>query len=154
MKNNPLPASALFDEHTFYRQFIYDLQHCQREVIIESPFISSARMKFLYPVFESLVNNGVKVYVFTRDPKEHRRPMAEQADYEITRFEYLGVQPFICKGNHHRKLAIIDRTILWEGSLNILSQIKSREIMRRIEDEESAIYMVKFINYEKCIGSR
>lgn len=31
----------------------------------------------------------------------------------------------------HRKLAIIDGCILWDGSLNILSQAHSKEIMRR-----------------------
>lgn len=151
MKNNSFPMSALFDEKSFYNQFIYDLRHCQKEVIIESPFICSSRMKVLYPIFKELVIRQVKVYVFTRDPKEHPKPMAEQAEYEITRFEYLGVQPFICSGNHHRKLAIIDRKILWEGSLNILSQTKSREIMRRIDDPESAIYMMKYINYGRYL---
>ncbi len=36
-------------------------------------------------------------------------------------------------GNFHRKLAVIDRTILWEGSLNILSQNRSQKVMSRIE---------------------
>jgi hypothetical protein len=45
---------------------------------------------------------------------------------------------------HHRKLAILDRSILWEGSLNILSQNSSSEIMRRIQSAELAWQMAHF----------
>jgi hypothetical protein len=46
---------------------------------------------------------------------------------------------------HHRKLAIIDDEILWEGSLNILSQNDSCEIMRRTVSQQVASEMVRFI---------
>ncbi len=115
--------SSLFDETTFYKQFSKDLLSCKTEVIIESPFITTDRMAALYPIFEKLIQREVKVYVITRDPREHSDEYGKQSEAEIQRFERLGVQVFICLGNHHRKLAILDRKILWEGSLNILSQI-------------------------------
>ncbi len=102
-------------------------------------------MKMLYPIFESLIKKRVKVYIFTRDPREHTETMEVQSEFEIKRFERLGVQVLLCTGNHHRKLAILDREILWEGSLNILSQVKSREIMRRIENHEDAMEMFNFL---------
>jgi hypothetical protein len=61
------------------------------------------------------------------------------------------VQVLLCLGNHHRKLAILDRSIVWEGSLNILSQTYSRELMRRIEDRESAEQMFIFLNLDRFI---
>ena len=51
----------------------------------------------------------------------------------------------MCTYGHHRKLAIIDRSILYEGSLNILSQNDSLEIMQRIEPEELARQMIDFM---------
>lgn len=78
-------------------------------------------------VFRKKIEEGVKNYVFTRDPQEHELPMVIQAESEIQFFENVGVQTLMCTGNHHRKLSILDRSILWEGSLNILSQNKSRE---------------------------
>ncbi len=143
--------SSLYDEKTFYRQFINDLANCQNEVIIESPFITSARMQMLYPVFEELIRKGVKVFVVTRDPREHSETYKEQSELEIQRFEQLGVQVLLCLGNHHRKLAILDRKILWEGSLNILSQIKSREIMRRIASKQTATEMFTFLNLARFL---
>lgn len=143
--------SSLYDERTFYRKFRKDLLACQKEVIIESPFISTERVKTLYPTFEKLVKQGVKVYILTRDPREHIESFKVQSESEIRKFEVLGVQVLICAGNHHRKLAILDRKILWEGSLNILSQIKSREIMRRIESKKSALEMFDFLKLGRFI---
>lgn len=52
--------SSLHDEKTFYQQFMKDLVACKQELIVESPFITSARMRMLYPIFETLVNRGEK----------------------------------------------------------------------------------------------
>ena len=148
---DPMLNSELHDEMTFYHRFIQDLEKAENEVIIESPFISASRMQMLYPVLAQLIKRNVKVYVFTRDPSEHNEEYDLQAEFEIQRFERIGVQVLICAGNHHRKLAIIDRQVLWEGSLNILSQLHSREIMRRIEGEFLALQMFKFLNLEKFL---
>jgi len=141
--------SSLFNENTFYKSFLNDLKKCNEEVIIESPFITSERVRTFTPIFEELLKRNVKIYVITRDPKEHNEYMEIQSEEEISMFEIIGVQTLLCSGNHHRKLAIIDRKILWEGSLNILSQINSREIMRRIEDEDMAIQMFNFLEFGK-----
>lgn len=108
-------------------------------------------MRGLFPVFEKLIERGVKVYVLTRDPREHSESLEYQSETEIQRFEELGVQVLLCTGNHHRKMAILDRKVLWEGSLNILSQTRSREIMRRIDDEQTTIDTFNFLNLERFL---
>lgn len=146
-----LASSGLFDEATFYKRFIADLSDCREEVIIESPFITTERMRGLRSVFEKLTKKGVKIYIITRDPREHSDGYEMQSEDEIRYFEALGVQVLLCVGNHHRKLAILDRKILWEGSLNILSQTHSREIMRRIENRELTMEMFNFLKLAKFL---
>lgn len=143
--------SSLFDEKTFYTAFIEDLLRCKEEVIIESPFITSERMKTFTPVFRKLLARGVKITIITRDPSEHKDEYAIQAEREVTKFEVMDIQTLLCIGNHHRKLAILDRKILWEGSLNILSQANSREIMRRIASKELTIQMFNFLKLDTFI---
>ncbi|MFA5932855.1 MAG: phospholipase D-like domain-containing protein [Microgenomates group bacterium] len=147
--SDSLVKSKLFDENTFYEAFIKDLNRCKEEVIIESPYITCKRMDLLESIFQKLMKHGVKVYIITRDPREHEEKLARQAELEISIFEEMGVQVLLCAGNHHRKLAILDRKILWEGSLNILSQMYSREIMRRIESEALTKQMFNFLNLGK-----
>ena len=145
---NLIPSSTLYDESTFYQTFLYDLDRCQNEVIIESPFITSERMGTFDRIFEKLLNRNVKIYIFTRNPKEHDEFMEPQSESAIKWCETVGIQVFLCLGNHHRKLAILDRKILYEGSLNILSQFKSREIMRRIDNKELTMQMFNFLNFD------
>jgi hypothetical protein len=52
---------------------------------------------------------------------------------------------------HHRKRAVIDNEIFLEGSLSILSQYDSCDIMRRIETENLAIQMLKTVRIEKYL---
>lgn len=143
--------SQLFDETTFYLQFLKDLKQCKKEVIIESPFIASQRTCSLIRTFETLVAKKVKIYIITRDPNDHDLTMKQQAETEIRRFETMGIQVLVTNNFSHRKLAILDRKILWEGSLNILSQNYSREIMRRIDSEVHAQECFRFINLGKYI---
>ena len=138
--------SSLFNEKTFYRQFLKDLEMAQNEVVIECPYLTASRMDMFYPVFQRLLSKKIKIRILTRDPSDHDDEyMRDQAVNEILRSKELGVDITLLKGNHHRKLAIIDKTVLWEGSLNILSQNTSKEVMRRTENWEQAQEMIKFI---------
>ena len=141
-------TSILYDEKTFYNQFATDLLEAKKEVVIESPFITIPRIKSLKPIFELLIKSGVEIFIITRYPKEHDKFMAEQSETGIRYFEALGGQVLLCEG-HHRKLAQIDRKIVWKGSLNILSQTHSREFMEREVNKEKAEALFKFLNYDK-----
>ena len=141
---NSLLFSSLYDNETFYNVFARDLHNAKKNVIIESPFITTKRMKALMPVLRRLRQKGVQVVVNTRDPVEHDADYAAQAFQAIAKMQEVGVV-VLYTVKHHRKLAIIDNEILWEGSLNILSQNDSCEIMRRSVSEELANEMVRFI---------
>ena len=131
--NNSLLASKLFDERTFYQTFLNDLKSCQNEIFIESPFITTFQMKTFDRVFQKLLNKGIKINIVTRDPKEHDESLEVQSEDAIRWCEENGIHVLICSGNHHRRLAILDRKILWEGNLNILSQAHSRENVRKVD---------------------
>lgn len=144
--NRQLSESTLYSERDFYKQFYKDMRHAIGSVYIESPFIASARMERLLPKFEELLDKGVRITLVTRDPVEYDDEfMRDQATNEILRCVETGIEVNLMTGFHHRKLAIIDDTILWEGSLNILSNGKSKEIMRRIEDRGVVSEMKRFL---------
>jgi len=138
----------LTDENTFYYRFEHDLLEAKKEVIIESPFITVPKMRSLKPIFESLVKRGVKVIIITRHPEEHSSLMAEQSEAGIRFFESLGIQVLMNK-THHRKIAMIDRKIVWKGSLNILSHRNSREFMEREEDAQKIKVLFQFLKYDQ-----
>lgn len=143
--------SKLFNEKNFYSQFEKDLKSSKQEVIIESPYITASRMEQLYPLFKNLLSKKVKIHIITRDPSEHDETIRYQATNEILACSELGINVVLLRGNHHRKLVSIDRSILWEGSLNVLSYNNSLEIMRRIEGEKWANEMINFLKLDNCL---
>lgn len=143
-----LTTSILYDETTFYNRFRQDLEKAKAEVIIESAFITIPRLNTFKPIFERLIKRGVEIFIITKYPGEHDEVMSEQAEAGIHYFEVLGAQVLLCEG-HHRKLSLIDRKLLWEGSLNILSQTHSREFMRRIESKKETEKMFHFLKLDQ-----
>ena len=134
----------MYDQESFYKAFEKDLLIAQNEVIIESPFITTKRINALLPTFTKLLNRGVSITINTRDPSEHDMEYEYQATDSIVRLQLMGVK-VLYTVKHHRKLAIIDDKILWEGSLNILSHGDSCEVMRRTYSNDLAEGMLSFI---------
>lgn len=138
-----LISSQLCDEQSFYEAFSRDIKSARTSIIIESPFVTARRLDLLYPILESALGRGVRIIINTRDPATHEPIMGEQAAQAIGILQALGAT-VLFTANHHRKLAILDHTVLWEGSLNILSQNDSCEVMRRIVSPELVKQMIQF----------
>ena len=145
--------STLYDQDTFYRAFMRDLLHCKDEVIIESPFFTEKRMRTLLPIFAKLRSRNVRIVINTRNPNEHDGDYYYQALNAIYELQALGVTVLYTTG-HHRKLAILDRKVVYEGSLNILSFNDSCEIMRKIASEKAAKKLCAFIAIDRYARSK
>lgn len=139
-----IQSSSLYDQTTFYKSFLCDLGRAQTRLIIESPFITKNRMTVLFPALLKLRVRGVRVIINTKPLEEHKQAYQDQAIWAVGIMQNIGIEVLIT-GGHHRKLAIIDDGILWEGSLNILSQNDSCEIMRRIYSTDAVEQISKFI---------
>lgn len=144
-------ASKLYNENSFYPAFVKDLNMCKNELIIESPFTTSRRLSNLLPVLKTLQAKKVRIVINTRDPIETDDEYLRNEAYRaVSRLQHAGVRVLYTKGLH-RKLAIIDRSVMYEGSLNILSQNDSAEIMRRISSKQLVDRMVTFIGLRRYI---
>jgi phosphatidylserine/phosphatidylglycerophosphate/cardiolipin synthase-like enzyme len=139
----------LYTEASFYPAFIRDLKRCRKEVIIESPYMTIPRVASMEHVLKKLVKRGVKVSINTRYPGHHDKLLRIQAWTATKTLKQIGVKVRFFNDYHHRKIAVLDGKILYEGSLNILSQCYSREIMRRIESEQLTKQMVKFLRLKR-----
>jgi len=144
-------GTQMYDEQSFYRAFQKDLYSARKSVIIESPFITLRRIEELLPVITKLRRKGVSVTVNTRNPIEHEEEYEVQALIAVEKLQGLGVK-VLYTVKHHRKLAIIDGTVTWNGSLNILSQHDSCEIMWRVASKGIADQLLGFIKLTKYTG--
>lgn len=128
------------------------MEHCRNELIIESAFVTSKRVATLLPTIKRLKKKGVRVVVNTRNPEEGDNCIRADSRKALALLQYEGVQVIFTE-NQHRKTAVVDRNILWEGSLNILSQNQSKEMMRRTESIKLAQYALRFTNIDMLMNS-
>lgn len=146
-----LLTSTLYDETTYYASFIQGLKRSRKEVIVESPFVTTRRLGQLLQAFEKLKSQNVRIVVNMRDPGEHHDEYARYDSRQaVSQLQHMGVR-VLYPGGHHRKLAILDRKILYEGSLNILSQNASCEVMRLIVSPQLAWQMLRIAKIDKFV---
>ena len=139
-----LPSSTLHNESVFYKALKRDLKRAESYVIIECPFMTERRVKELLPILRKLNKRNVKVRINTRNPYHHDGQLRFQAFRCIKLLKEAKVKLRTYNDMRHRKLCIIDGEILWEGSLNILSQSCSKEVMRRTVSRQTCQQMMKF----------
>jgi len=132
-------SSRLHNEKTFYKSFVRDLYSAEKEVIIYSPFITKFRSNYYQRIFEKVRRRNVEIFIFTRPIEEYDSIIQPQVEHIIKHFEVMGICVSSLGKYIHEKAAIVDRKILWDGSLNILAHNASNEMMRRTASEESAM---------------
>lgn len=143
-------GSSLYDQDTFDQQFLRDITRARKSLIVESPFIRLNRVDQLVPVITKLRRRGVQIVINTRNPEEHDQEYGLQAERAVDILQQLGVTVLFTV-KHHRKIAIIDRAVFYEGSLNILSYYDSCEIMRRTVSAVEAETLIKFIGLNQYL---
>lgn len=129
--NVELLYSDLYDEVSFYPRFFRDVNQARKSILIESPYLTIRRAEQFAAVAAIVSRKGVSIKVLTRYPGHHTAKLRAEAESAIGILQNAAIRVFISHDLRHRKIAIIDNTVLYEGILNILSQSKSREVIRR-----------------------
>lgn len=142
----------LYNEKSFYTAFSRDLLSAKKEVLIYCPFISKYRSEYFNRILRHLKHRNIAVFIFTRPIEEHELLVRSEIKSALGDYEELGACIIYLPGQIHAKVAIIDREILWDGSLNILSQRESKEMMRRTEDEDMAKQVIEHLKLNKKLA--
>ncbi|QES43598.1 hypothetical protein DEJ49_23760 [Streptomyces venezuelae] len=121
-------VSDVDDEISFYETFAARLAEARNSLWIWSPW-TAKRLIGLLPVLDEAVHRGVRVTVFVRDPYDTGQK--KQAD--LVRQLRAVVQTVVPVNVMHQKIVVIDEHTVLLGSLNSLSQSRSREVMLTIK---------------------
>ncbi len=142
------PDGSLFTARSFYPAFLEDIRKAKEEVIILSPFVSTRRYGQFAELFRVLISKGIKIRIFTRPAREQTGNFALNAAQAIEQMRAIGAE-VTERRRMHQKVAIIDRSIAWEGSLNILSHRDSDEQMRRLPFATAVNELVRLCELEE-----
>lgn len=114
------------DENSFYDQFASLISGARNSIWLWSAWVA-ARVHKLLPLLDEAVKRGVRVTVFVRDPSD----TLQKKEHFVEALAALrAVVPHVVEVNvAHGKAVIIDDHTVMLGSLNVLSQKWSREVM-------------------------
>ncbi len=136
-------VTEIFSDTSFWTAFRKDLKLAKRHLIIQSPFVSSQRLRILAPDFHRLCQSNVLVCTFIQQPRYWNTAYEKLSVEDQYEKHQLNAQIELLKSWNfhvnlrpkiHSKFAIVDNQILWEGSLNIFSHGTGIEHMRRWDD--------------------
>jgi len=148
-------SGALYTERNFWAQFFLDLKTVKQRVMILSPFVSVRRAGMSMDYFRAMIMRGVKITIYTRPANDQTGHMAYQAEVVVTQLRNIGVS-VVERRNMHQKVAILDDSVAWEGSLNILSHRDSGEHMRRFEGHSTIQEIIRNLELdeEMAVGTQ
>jgi AAA domain/PLD-like domain len=138
--------TEIHDEHSFYDQFANLISQAQTSIWLWSAWVAS-RVHALLPLLSAAVDRGVRVTVFVRDPSDTlmRKPHFTEALNELR-----AVVPDVVEVNvTHEKIVVIDDHTVMLGSLNTLSQQRSREVMVTIRGRHWARKLLTYLHAEE-----
>ncbi len=145
-------TSKLYNQTSFYSALANDMLKAKEEIIIYSPFVSKHRADTFLRLMHKLKDTNINVFIFTRPLREYAPGQRSEITDILGQYEETGATIYYLSGYIHEKVAIIDREILWEGSLNILSQRSSREMMRRITDKDSTVEVIRHLRLSDMLA--
>lgn len=138
----------MYTEKNFWAKFFQDVIQSQQRLIILSPFLTVRRSSNFMDYFRVMKGKGIDIRVYTRPRNQQTGEMANQADIVIDQLRSIGVM-VIERRSMHQKVAIIDDTIAWEGSLNILSHKDTEEHMRRFEGQSTIEEIIRNLELDE-----
>lgn len=158
--------NVLFTEQNFYPVITEDLFSATRSIVLFSAFMTIVGVTRWLAVLGKAMAQEAKVRIVTKTLD--KQPGASGKNGERVRKELANLVKLVrrsgiavdLRSDTHEKIIVIDERIVWNGSLNMLSQVKdlTREHMTRTDDGNYASEILNLMSRHdiragKTIGS-
>lgn len=134
----------IFDKSNFLPVYNSDIIHAKREVLIVSPFVTKKRSTQMLKNLKVTLDNNVKVVVLTRPIDDFAGKDVTSLQETLDLLKNAGID-LVYKSNFHQKFAIIDKYIIWYGSINLMSFGSAEESILRLESPAIANELIRDI---------
>ena len=127
-------TDLIYDGLNFVSPFVSDLSQCKRSVVISCPKVRIGRQ---VPIAERLIDlaaNGVEIVLYTREENDDTCHLQNQGISVIT-INHLSLHA-----------AIIDKSTIWYGSVNILGYHSVEDNLIRFRNPEIATNLLETLH--------
>ena len=131
-----------YDSETYGDAFRADIINAKSEVLISSPYVSAAGSERLLRAYVAMVNKDVKVSLVTFPSSRYSDDITDRIKKIHNKLMIAGIElQFV--DHIPSKYAVIDKEILWYGSMNLVSNIKEDDDEMRIVNGSVAKALVE-----------
>lgn len=129
-----LARPAFFPADEVPRAVSWDIDRAKRSIEVYCPFLDPRPVRTWSTQLAKRVADGVRVTVRTRPPEEQNTDAAvERVRGLVEELRGAGCQVEF-RERMHEKVLILDATVLWHGSLNLLANSGPTDLMMRLTD--------------------
>lgn len=132
-----LTRPAFFPADQVDRAVRWDIERAVTRIDIYTFLLSPTRVRQWAKLFAARVAAGVEIVIHTRAPLEQRdQSGAERHQSLVDQLKSRGCT-VTYRERMHEKVFIVDDTVLWHGSLNLLAAVGPTDLMMRLEDPDA-----------------
>lgn len=129
--------NAIFDGRDYSEVFERDLIEANTEIVIASPGLIRYKVERLISLVKSRQEEGVTVTVITLNPDSHDYQDAIEIMILIDEMQKNGI--FVrLTDEESEHYAVIDRSLVWHGGMNLLGKADIWDNLMRIESAQAA----------------
>ena len=136
-------ANSIFDSQNYFDVFEKDVVSASKSIVISSPSFSFKKVNWLCAESEHLQLRGVSIVVLTLDPEDYPEDGRDQHKSHIEHLISSGVN-VIPRHKYRERFAIIDKSLVWYGSMTLLSNEKEDDSLMRINNPAVAEELLEF----------
>jgi len=133
-------VNAIFDLDSYEPVYLRDLREAREEIVISSQTLNTHKVNQLIRLSEE--RPELKITVVTWAPEVYRYGRDEVRIELMNRLKAAGFKLLTVEDNCER-FAIIDRDIVWYGSMNLLSKADVEDNLMRVVDREIAAELLE-----------
>jgi superfamily II DNA or RNA helicase len=130
-------TNAIFTSTNYYDVFEQDLIEAESEIVISSPDISHAKIERFINIMKPRQERGVRITIITENPDNRAIGSSAYLLKLIYELRSIGIS-IGYTDNVYEHYAVIDRTLVWHGGMNLLGKADVWDNLIRVNDVKAA----------------
>lgn len=130
-------VKSIFDSQNYRETYDVDVQSAKKELIISSPGLGGQKVWQFVRCASSIQERGVRITVLTLSAIAYPKDAAGHQEELISVLRNSGIS-VLAYEHCHEHFAIIDYSLVWYGSMNLLSRAKDEDNLMRIDNKPIA----------------
>ena len=135
-------ANAIFDIDTYADTYWKDIEEARSEVIVSSPRLNNQKVNRLISVLGKRQELGVRITVITWNPDAYLYGRDDVRMELLERLRKSGIEIKLVEDSCEH-YAVIDREIVWYGSMNLLSKEDADDNLMRVCSKDIAAELLE-----------